>query len=50
MLLGNLKGIVEYSSTNARYIISFKNKVYHYEDLTKVEVIGNIHDNPELLE
>lgn len=50
LLLGNLKGIVEYSSTSARYIISFKNKVYHYEDLTKAEVVGNIYDNPELLE
>ena len=50
LLFGNLKGVVEYSSTSARYIISFKNKVYHYEDLTKAEIIGNIYDNPELLE
>ena len=50
LLLGNLKGVVEYSSTSARYIISFKNKVYHYEDLTKAEVIGNEWDNPDLLE
>ena len=50
MLLGKLKGVVEYNSKTARYIISFKNKVYHYEDLTKAEVIGNIYDNPELLE
>ena len=50
LLLGNLKGTVEYSSTSARYIISFKDKVYHYEDLTKAKIIGNIYDNPELLE
>lgn len=48
------KGKVEYSETFAQYIITnTKNIMYEAEslgDYENIEVIGNIYDNPELLE
>ena len=50
----DIKGKVEYSDTFAQFIITNTGNIVHeaeplgdYEDL---EVIGNIYDNPELLE
>jgi len=44
-------GIVEFSK--GRFVGNFDGRTYYYElylDAEKSEVIGNIHDNPELLE
>lgn len=50
----DIKGKVEYSETFAQYIITnTKNIMYEAEplgDYENIEVIGNIYDNPELLE
>lgn len=48
------KGVVEYSDKYAQFIIINTNTIeYEYEplgDYTKIEIIGNKWDNPELLE
>lgn len=50
----DIKGKVEYSETFAQYIITnTKNIMYEAEplgDYENIEVMGNIYDNPELLE
>lgn len=48
------KGVVEYSDKYVQFIIINTNAIeYEYEplgDYTKIEIIGNKFDNPELLE
>ncbi len=48
-IFGNLKGVIAYHPETTRYVIYFKDKPYHYEDLSKAKVIGNIFDNPKLI-
>lgn len=47
------KGVVEYSNKYAQFVITNTNTIeYECEplgDYEKIEVIGNIYDNPELL-
>lgn len=47
-------GKVVYNEKNASFAISGKDKIgakhYDYFPIKNIEVIGNIHDNPELLE
>ena len=45
------RAVVEWDVNTARYIVEFDGYVADFDNLYdyKVEVIGNIHDNPELL-
>lgn len=47
-------GKVVYNEKNASFAISGKDEIgakhYDYFPIKKIEVIGNIHDNPEILE
>lgn len=44
-------GLIEYADGEAMYVISFDTWITDYDHINNkfVEVIGNIHDNPELL-
>ena len=43
-------GIIEWNEAEMCYIVSFKKFSYMLHDVASIEVIGNIHDNRELLE
>lgn len=45
-------GVVYWDNDDARYCILFNGTIYDFGDFTssEIEVISNIHDNPELLE
>lgn len=45
-------GVVEWDNDTARYIVSTDNTVYDFDYLYghDLEIIGNVYDNPELLE
>lgn len=45
------QGTVMYSETDAMYEITCDNLLYGFNDLcdTEIEIIGNIHDNPDFL-
>lgn len=45
----NKIGVVRYDTKCARFVIDFGKSVVYFENIELVEVIGNIHDNPELL-
>ena len=59
---GNIKGVVKYSNKRAAFTFKWKRFTFHggdflkecnladFGELSGLEDIGNIHDNPELLE
>lgn len=42
-------GVVRYDERSAMFIIDFRKRMIDFSGSGLVEVIGNIHDNPELL-
>ena len=45
------RGIIEWQQTEARYLVNVRNGYeWLFMDDDEWRVIGNIHDNPELLE
>jgi len=46
-------GVITFDSYNTRYQITTKNNIYafgkEYQIEEKIQIIGNIHENPELL-
>jgi len=45
---GKKQGVVKYSDTHCHFYIQYSNSIIHYSLWSKVLIIGNIYENPNL--